>query len=63
MFDYMIRHVLPSDAADICAIYNHFIQHTFVTFEEETVTPEELEKRIASVTAKYPGWYMKWTVK
>jgi len=30
----MIRFATPDDATRICAIYNHFVQHTAITFEE-----------------------------
>jgi len=32
-----IRHCLPSDAARICEIYNHYVRETVITFEEEPV--------------------------
>ena len=36
----MLRYVRPDDAASICAIYNHYIRHTRITFEESPVAPQ-----------------------
>lgn len=49
-----IRDASPADARAIAAIYNHYIEQTVVTFEEELVTAEEMASRIASVTERYP---------
>jgi len=38
---------MPSDADDIAAIYNHYIEQTVVTFEEDAVTAEDIATRIA----------------
>jgi len=50
----MIRHVTADDAAAICGIYNHHVLNTVVTFEEEPVSVEEMQNRIATITAKHP---------
>ena len=50
----MIRSATPADADAICAIYNHYIQHTTATFEEVAVQPEEMRQRIAEVQALFP---------
>ena len=50
----MIRSVQSADAAAICAIYNHYIAHTVVTFEEEILPVPEIMNRISAVTADYP---------
>ena len=50
----MIRGVELSDASAICEIYNHHVRNTIVTFEEEPVSETDMQKRITSVTAKYP---------
>lgn len=44
----MVRSVTPSDARDIAAIYNHYIENTDVTFETEPVSPREMQHRIES---------------
>ena len=49
-----IRDVLPSDAEAICAIYNHHVRNTIVTFEETDVSAGEMRGRIASVTSILP---------
>ncbi|MGD0913454.1 MAG: N-acetyltransferase family protein [Terracidiphilus sp.] len=50
----MLRSVLPEDAGSICRIYNHFIEHTAATFEEETVAAEEMRHRIVEITKTHP---------
>ncbi|MES2742352.1 MAG: arsinothricin resistance N-acetyltransferase ArsN1 family B [Pseudomonadota bacterium] len=46
----MIRSVQPNDAAAICAIYNHYVLHTTISFEEEAVSTEAMAQRIAAAT-------------
>lgn len=50
----MIREVKLSDAKDICDIYNYYINHTIVTFEENEVTLSEMEDRIKGITYSLP---------
>jgi phosphinothricin acetyltransferase len=50
----VLRTAHPDDAAAICAIYNHHIEHTHATFEEVAVAPEEMRRRIEAVTKTYP---------
>ncbi|NDV68873.1 GNAT family N-acetyltransferase [Dysgonomonas sp. 25] len=51
----MIRGVQAADATQIAGIYNHYIENTVVTFEEEPLTSSEMQNRITSVLAKgYP---------
>lgn len=50
----MIRNVEPQDISEICNIYNHYIAHTTITFEEEPISVEEIQKRINEVTLAYP---------
>ena len=50
----MIRSVEPKDAREICDIYNFYIISTDISFEEQSVSVDEMEKRIRDVTAKYP---------
>ena len=49
----MIRPATPADASAICSIYNHYIENTVITFEEEPVTVEEMAERIRSYSEKY----------
>ena len=50
----MIRSANPSDAPQICAIYNPHVRDTVVTFEELPVTDEEMGRRIVEVTEHWP---------
>lgn len=54
----MLRSATPADAADITAIYNHYVLHTIVTFEEEPITAREMAKRIAEVLAAGRPWFV-----
>jgi len=54
----MIRTVTPADAPAICAIYNHYIENTVITFEETPLETAEMEERIGKITARYP--YLVW---
>jgi phosphinothricin acetyltransferase len=53
----MIRPVKPADAQAICGIYNYYIVNTAVSFEEEPLSPSEMEGRIRTIAAKYP-WFV-----
>jgi phosphinothricin acetyltransferase len=53
----MIRPVNAGDARAITEIYNYYIEHTVITFEEVPVSPGEMEKRIRNITAEYP-WFV-----
>jgi L-amino acid N-acyltransferase YncA len=50
----MIRLVTPEDAADICGIYNYFVEHTTITFEEQPVALEEMRQRICEIESVLP---------
>ncbi len=50
----MIRNVTTSDAPEISAIYNHYVKNTIVTFEENPVSVEEMQTRIAEISKDYP---------
>lgn len=52
----MIRPVNTADAAALCAIYNHYISNTVVSFEEECVGTDEFAARIAKVQAAGLPW-------
>ncbi len=49
-----IRAALTEDAPAICAIYNHYVETTTVSFEEAAIDAREMERRILDVTSKYP---------
>jgi L-amino acid N-acyltransferase YncA len=50
----MIRYVTPEDAAGICDIYNYFVQHTTITFEEQPLAPEQMRRRIVEIAPILP---------
>lgn len=52
----MIRQASPKDAERIAEIYNHFIEKTFVTFEETRVTADEMWQRVCEVTGSGYPW-------
>ena len=52
----MIRPVTPQDVPSLCAIYNHYIDNTVITFEEVPVTEAELAARIGKVQQKNLPW-------
>ena len=50
----MIRSATIADAAAICAIYNHYVLNTTITFEELAVPPSEMEGRIGETLPSLP---------
>lgn len=50
----MIRAATPDDAGHIASIYNHYVEHTVVTFEEEPVTATDMRARIDDGLPTYP---------
>src|SRR4051794_14908975 len=50
----MIRPASLSDAAAICGIYNHYVVNTPITFEEETVSVDEMAERIRDTVSALP---------
>jgi len=51
-----IRPATSLDAARICAIYNHYVTTTTVSFEEDPVGEPEMARRIADVAAAGLPW-------
>jgi len=51
-----VRPAADADAVGIAAIYNHYVQETVVTFEEEPVAPREIARRMAEVAAASLPW-------
>lgn len=49
-----LRTATTADAAQVAAIYNHYVRETVVTFEEEPVPEAEMARRIGEITASYP---------
>ena len=52
----MIRAVSNNDISQICQIYNHYIKHTVITFEEQEVKPETIQSRISTVNQYNLPW-------
>lgn len=50
----MIRSATGGDAARIAEIYNRYVLHSTVTFEEQIVSADEMRKRIAEVLQALP---------
>lgn len=50
----MLRDCTTHDAAPLCGIYNYYVEHTIVTFEETALSPDEMARRIADVTGRFP---------
>jgi L-amino acid N-acyltransferase YncA len=50
----MIRPATTDDAAQISDIYNHYVTHTTVTFDERPVTPEDMTQQIVEVLEGLP---------
>ena len=51
---WMIHSADEGDAAEIAAIYNHYVLNTAVSFEEEAVSEEEMRARIRGKIGSYP---------
>ena len=51
-----VRAATSADADRICAIYNHYIATTTISFEEEPVAPADMAQRIADVLAAKLPW-------
>jgi phosphinothricin acetyltransferase len=43
-----------ADAEAVCAIYNHYVTETIVTFEEQPVAPAEMQARMGAVLERLP---------
>jgi len=53
----LIRNVRESDIPEIIEIYNPFITKTTVSFEEEPVSAQEMQRRIRQVQDQGLPWY------
>ena len=51
-----IRPATRADAARICAIYNHYVASTTISFEEAPVAESDMAGRIADVTGGALPW-------
>ncbi|MFP3089876.1 N-acetyltransferase family protein [Treponema sp. TIM-1] len=53
----MIRPVRSADAAAICDIYNYYVEHTVITFDETPIGVEAMEDRIREIAVRFP-WFV-----
>lgn len=53
----MIRFVTVDDAESICAIYNHHIENSIATFEEDAVAVSDMQDRIRNASEAKP-WFV-----
>jgi hypothetical protein len=51
-----IRPATAADAAALAVIYNHYVIHTVVTFEEEPVAASDFAARIEAVQCEALPW-------
>ena len=49
-----IRAVEPSDCRAICDIYNYYIEHTVISFEEQPLAVGDMAQRVLACTESYP---------
>lgn len=52
----MIRPVLESDSALLVDLYNHYVLNTTISFEEEAISVEQMETRMARIAAENLPW-------
>ena len=50
----MIRFVDPSDAIHLSTIYNHYIENSFVTLDEQFVTEQDMLDLTEKVSGQFP---------
>lgn len=54
--DCIIRAATADDAGAIARIYNHYVRHTIVTFEEQPIAAADMAGRIAETAAAALPW-------
>ncbi|MCK6508747.1 N-acetyltransferase family protein [Myxococcota bacterium] len=54
----MLRPVESQDIEAIAKIYNHYIEHTVITFEEQAVSCEEMSDRIQEIASVALPWWV-----
>jgi L-amino acid N-acyltransferase YncA len=52
----LVRPATDDDAVAVARIYDHYVERTSVTFEEATVPPSEIARRIRDVQAAALPW-------
>lgn len=56
MSGVVVRAVVPSDAARLVEIYNHYVLHTAISFEEATISAADMAVRIDKVLQLKLPW-------
>ena len=51
-----VRPAEPSDSTAIAAIYNHYVEHTVITFEEEPIDAGEMARRMDDARSALLPW-------
>jgi phosphinothricin acetyltransferase len=54
----MLRRATTADAAALAGIYNHYVAHTIITFEEEPVSAAGMAQRIGETLADGFPWFV-----
>jgi L-amino acid N-acyltransferase YncA len=52
----LIRQAVPTDAAAVAYLYNHYVRNTIITFEEEPVATADMAKRIMDTATDLLPW-------
>lgn len=50
----ILRPVERKDAAAIAEIYNHYVEHSTITFDTEPLSQEQMWQRIAGISSTHP---------
>lgn len=50
----MIRPARTSDAKQLADLYNYYVRHTLITFEEEEVSEQQYADRVKKIQENYP---------
>lgn len=53
---FVIRQAVAGDAEPIARIYAHYIAQSFITFEEQPVSPQDISARLGEVSAGGYPW-------
>ncbi|GAA6206596.1 N-acetyltransferase family protein [Thalassotalea sp. SU-HH00458] len=58
MVDTILREVELNDAPQIANIYNYYIESTVITFEEQVIVAQDIEKRIEKIQRAGHFWFV-----
>lgn len=50
----MIRDIETRDIQRVCEIYNYYVENTYISFEMEPVSSQEMKQRMLEYTSEYP---------